>query len=345
MIASVISDIPLWGLIGIFIIAGTVITFSGIRLSKLADHLADFTKMGEALMGGIFLGASTSLSGITASVKAAIDGYAELSLSNAIGGIAAQMMMLVVADISYRKVNLEHASASLENLMHGTLQIILLGMLLFALTGPQYTLWNIHFVTPILIVSYIFGMHIVSGTLEKPMWRPEITKDTVTDIPDEKYGSEGSLKYLWSRFLLYAIMTMVTGWIFTDTAEVIASRTGLSQSLVGGVFVAVTTSLSEMVTAVAAVQRGALTLAVADILGGNAFDTLFAAVADIFYREGSIYAGVSQRVSELLTLTIIMAGVLLLGLMRRQKHGIGRIGFESAAVIVIYISGIILLTR
>lgn len=41
----------------------------------------------------------------------------------------------------------------------------------------------------------------------------------------------------------------------------------------------------------AAVRRGALTLAVGDILGGNCFDVLFISGSDVAYREGSIYGG------------------------------------------------------
>lgn len=44
--------------------------------------------MGEALMGGIFLGGVTSLSGIITSVTAAAGDHADLAVSNALGGIA-----------------------------------------------------------------------------------------------------------------------------------------------------------------------------------------------------------------------------------------------------------------
>jgi cation:H+ antiporter len=55
--------------------------------------------------------------------------------------------------------------------------------------------------------------------------------------------------------------------------------------VVGGLFTAVSTSLPELVTSVAAVQQGALTLAVGGIIGGNSFDVMFVAFADIAYRE------------------------------------------------------------
>ncbi|MBD3346603.1 MAG: sodium:calcium antiporter [Chitinivibrionales bacterium] len=325
--------------------AAVAIGILGTHLSTVADRLADKTGMGEALMGGIFLGASTSLSGITASAVAAAHGYAELSLSNAIGGIAAQMLMLVVADLAYPRVNLEHAAASVESMMQGALQITMLGLLLFAFIGPDLSMFGIHYMTPILPITYIAGMHYISRGLKRPMWQPRITSETKTDEPQEAPQEGKSLIKIWINFIATAMGIMASGWALTVAAEGIAEKTVLSQSIMGGLFVAVTTSLAELVTSIAAVRRGALTLAVSGILGGNAFDALFAAIADVFYRDGPIYAAVSKREAGLLAITIIMSGLLLLGLLRREKRGIARIGFEGIGIIIVYAVGIVVLAR
>ncbi|MEL6912790.1 MAG: sodium:calcium antiporter, partial [Cyanobacteria bacterium J06598_4] len=76
--------------IGIFIVAAFVIAIVGIKMTKIADRLADRTGLGEAVVGALFLGGSTSLPGIVTSVTTAAGGHAELAISNALGGIAAQ---------------------------------------------------------------------------------------------------------------------------------------------------------------------------------------------------------------------------------------------------------------
>ena len=78
-------------------------------------------------------------------------------------------------------------------------------------------------------------------------------------------------------------------------------------------------------------RRGALTLAVSGIIGGNAFDTLFVAASDIAYRDGSIYHVVSNQVLLWIAITIVMTGVMMLGLIRREEQNWGGIGFESAS--------------
>jgi len=99
----------------IFSVSAVVIVFAGGRLAKVCDELADRTGLGEALMGAVFLGAITSLSGITASVTAAWNGTASLALANAYGGIAAQTLFIAVADTYYPRANLEHAAASISH--------------------------------------------------------------------------------------------------------------------------------------------------------------------------------------------------------------------------------------
>jgi cation:H+ antiporter len=51
---------------------------------------------------------------------------------------------------------------------------------------------------------------------------------------------------------------------------------------VGGLFIAVSTSLPELVIAVTAVRIKSLNLVVGDIIGGNAFDTLFVLAGKVF---------------------------------------------------------------
>ncbi|MCS7469282.1 hypothetical protein NZK35_21745 [Stieleria sp. ICT_E10.1] len=126
-----------------------------------------------------------------------------------------------------------------------------------------------------------------------------------------------------------------------ETAGELVAATGISESIVGGLFMAAATSLPELITCVAAVRRGALTLAVSDIVGGNFFDVLFVAAADLCFLQGSLLhgTGVGMRESFLTSLTLLLNITLLIGLIYRQKHGPGNIGFESVLMLVIYAAG------
>ncbi|MGF1471810.1 MAG: sodium:calcium antiporter [Rubrobacteraceae bacterium] len=333
--------------LGLFVAAAVVIAFAGTRLTSVADTLADRTGLGEALVGALLLGGATSLSGIVTSVTAAADGNPELAISNAVGGIAAQTMFLAVADAVYRRANLEHAAASPANLAQGTLLVTLLAIPLMAYSGPQISLWSIHLATPVMIAAYIFGIRIVSQTQTEPMWgatqTPETQNEEDQDSEDAETGNL-TLGGLWVRFVLFGATIGVAGWVVAKTGINIAAQTGLTETFVGGVLTAVATSLPELVTSIAAVRRGALTLAVGGIIGGNAFDTIFIAFSDVAYRGGSIYHAVTERQVFLIALTVLLTGLLLLGLLRRQKYGIANIGFESFLVMILYLGSFALLT-
>lgn len=325
--------------VALFAGCALVIGVVGTRLTGVVDTLADRTGMGEAIAGAVLMGMATSLSGIVLSVTAAWKGQPELAMSNAVGGIAAQTLFLTFADAALRRVNLEHAAASIGNLAQGTLLMCLLGMLLVARYSPEWTLWGIHPVTPLLFLGYVYGLRIIDEVRSQPMWMPRRTRETREDAPDDE-AQRYSLTRLWGAFAALALLLGVSGWVMEKAATTLATETGMSQTAVGILLTSVATSLPELVTAVAAVRRGALTLAVGGIIGGNAFDTLFAAASDIAYRDGSIYHAVSDQTLLWIALSVLMTAVLLLGLVRREKHGPARIGFESVALVLLYGAGV-----
>jgi cation:H+ antiporter len=302
----------------------------------MADRLADRTGLGEALVGGVLLGAATSLSGSVVSVTAALDGRASLAFSNGIGGIAAQTAFLALADIIYRKVNLEHAAAELANVFQGTLLMLLLAVPLAAWALPEYTLFAVHPASVVLVGLYIIGVYASHRVREEPMWTPVRTRDTKPDEPDEPEAKDRSTWLLAARFLgLMAIMGMA-GFCIARSAGVLIDRLELSATLTGALATAVVTSLPELVTTLAAVRRGALQLAVGGIIGGNTFDILFLTLSDVGYREGSIYHAVGKPDFLWLVVGLILTAILTMGQLYRQRHGPGGIGLESLGLIGIY---------
>lgn len=328
--------------IGLFVIAVLVIAFAGTRMAKIADRLADATGLGEAFVGALFLGGSTSLAGIVTSITAAANNHPELAVSNALGGIAAQTVFLGVADIAYRKANLEHAAASAATLMQATVLVTLLAIPLLAMAGPPVEVLGIHPATLLIPVAYFFGLRLVSEAQTRPMWSPRRTDKTRVDEPTIDETERPQLT-MWLQFATLAVIIAIAGYSVGEAGVSISVHTGLSESLVGSLLTAICNSLPELVTTVAAVRQGALTLAVGGVIGGNSFDVLLLAFSDLAYRQGSIYHALAGQQVFVVALTILMTGVLLLGLLRREKHGIGNIGFESVLVLILYLSGFSLL--
>jgi cation:H+ antiporter len=127
-----LSALSLWPALAVVAGCALVIVFAGTRLAAVADQLADRTGMGEILAGAVFVGGSTSLPGAITSMATAADGHAQLAIGNALGGLTAQTMFLAVADLVYRRANLEHAAATVTGLTQGVLLVSLLSIALIA---------------------------------------------------------------------------------------------------------------------------------------------------------------------------------------------------------------------
>lgn len=333
---------PLLTSVLLFAASTLAIGIGGWKITAVVDRLADRTGLGEAVSGAVFLGASTSLSGIVTSVTTAFGGHAEFAVSHGIGGIAIQTAFLAIADIAYREANLEHAAASQTNLMNGVLLITLLALILLATRGAAWTVWGIHPITPALFITYLLGMRLVHRAHMAPLWEPTPTAETRPDIPEEPQGGR-PLSRLWVAFCILGLIVGVAGWLIGRASISIVVHTGLSETIMGGLFATLSTSLPELVTALAAVRRGALTLAVGGVIGGNTFDTLLLALSDVAYREGSIYHAAAGSLIFLVGLTTLLTTILLLGLLRRERHGFANIGFESLLVLLVYGAGIVFL--
>ena len=321
-------------------VAAVIVLISGLRMTGLADRIADRTGFGEALIGGVLLGGATSFSGTVVSLTAALDGRASLAFSNGIGGFAAQTAFLAVADLLYRRANLEHASAELANVFQCGQLLLLLSVPFAAYAAPEIAVFGVHPASLALAAIYGVGVVATSRLRQSPMWRPVETEETRDDTPDEGDSPDQPARGLIVQFVGLMLVMGSAGWVISQVGAQLTDRLGLSASLVGALMTAVVTSLPELVTTLAAVRRGALQLAVGGIIGGNTFDTLFLTISDIGYREGSLYHAIERSDLFWLAVAMIMTGVLMLGLLFREKQGPAGIGRESVLLLSIYFAAI-----
>ncbi len=330
------SDLGLISLLLLFAGASLAVLILGTLMTGMADRIADRTGLGEAVTGGVLLGAATSLSGTVVSLTAALDGRASLAFSNGVGGIAAQTAFLALADLLYRRANLEHAAAELANIFQAGLLMMMLTVPLVAFVTPEAAFWAVHPGSVLLFVIYVMGVRSTAMVRQEPMWRAVDTYETRTDAPEDETDARKSPTWLILRFLTLMVVLGVAGWVIARSAGALIDRLELSSSLVGALVTAVITSMPELVTTLAAVRRGALQLAVGGIIGGNTFDVLFLTLSDIGYRDGSIYHAIGRADLFWVTVGLAMTAVLLLGLILRERRGPANIGLESLLILTIY---------
>src|SRR3546814_17938613 len=92
------QNYPLWANRGMFAAAAAAVWFAGSRLARYAASISERTGIGAAFLGLILLGGITSLPEIAVTVTASLAGSAALSVNNLLGGVAAQFVVLAIAD-------------------------------------------------------------------------------------------------------------------------------------------------------------------------------------------------------------------------------------------------------
>lgn len=323
-------------LLGLAVLATLAILAAGTRLTGTADVLADRTGLGEALIGGVLLGASTSLSGTVTSVSAAWLGHPDLAFSNAIGGIAVQTSFLALADLVYRRATLAHAAASTQNVLGNGLLLLMLSIAVLASFTPAVTVFAIHPASIILVVVYIAGLFALNAEHKRPLWRPVKTRETREDAVEEDARPGLSTPRLVVEIGALALVLGIAGYTASRVALEATVRFGIDESVMGALATAAMTSTPELVVTLAAVYRGALHLAVGGIIGGNTYDVLFLTFSDIAYRDGSLYHYVTDATLYWLVVALVMASLVLTAQVRRELVGLRHIGIESIAIVLLY---------
>jgi cation:H+ antiporter len=320
-----------------------VIVFAGVRLTKIADTLSERTGLGDAVGGALLLGALTSLPGNVTVLTGALEGDPGFALGNPIGGIALQTVWLAIADLVYRRVNLEHAAASLENLMQALILVAMLAVPVIAYATPRLSLGWIHPATLLIPAFYAYGLLLLRRMRSQPMWQPTRTEETADD--DEGSGEEDpeadvpesirqqTTTRLWTTLGVFALLVGVAGWVVGRAGLSVIRATGADSGVFGFTVTTAISSLPELVVLLTAVRLGQLTLGVGNIVGGNVYDLLMIAVADVAYLEGSLYRDAGTTTLVLLGGTILMTAVLAGGLVMRERRWIG---FEGVSLPVVY---------
>lgn len=308
----------------LFLVASAVVVMVAPRLTATVGVIAQRTTFGSSLAGSVLLGASTSLPGIVVTAVAALRGDVALAAANAVGGVVAQTTFLSVADLAQRRDDLFRNAASAKALTQLGLLLALLSVPLFAITGwPDATIGRVHPASLILVAVYIGGV----WTARK---RPA---EEETAAHDEAPSDE-PLWRVWSAYALYVVLVGIAGVVIGTTISPIASALGLTSLAAGALITAAATSSPELVTAVTAARRGQLDLAVGDIVGGNTFDVLFLAVADVVVAM-SLYRQLGNDAILLIAAAILLNAILLFGAARRNPRSFSP---ESVLMLLVYLT-------
>ena len=125
---------------------------------------------------------------------------------------------------------------------------------------------------------------------------------------------------VWFKFILAAAAVIGAGVWLSFVGDEIVRTTGWDASFIGSLFLAITTSMPELVVAIAALRLGAVDMAVADILGANMLDVVNIIWSDLAFTQGPILANASNAHIITTALVILMSLILIIGIRFQEKR-------------------------
>jgi cation:H+ antiporter len=287
----------------------------GKKLARYGDAIAEKTGIGGLWIGLVLLAAITSVPELVTGISSAVLVKSpDLALGTLIGSCSLNLAILALLDLLYRpapilsKVSLRHATSSGAGILLITIAAVTI------LVGEKFTGIALGWVGISSIVIFLVYLVVVWQ-----IFRFERSHQlSISHVSTYQY-SDISTKAVWFRFAITAIAVIGAAiWMAFIGAE-IAELTGWESSFVGSLFLAISTSMPEIVVSIAAIRLGAIDMAVADILGSNMFNIAIIAPVDLSYNRGPLLSEVSNSHLVTTVVMIVINLIIIAGLRFGQK--------------------------
>ena len=322
-----------------FIICTSVIVYSGIRLSKYGDIIAEKTGLGRMWIGVVLMASVTSLPELVTGISSVTyAGVPNIAIGDVLGSCVFNMLILAFLDAIYKPMPI---SAKAH---HGHILSAGFGILLLSIIGIGLFLGNrilplgwIGQYSLMVLIIYFVAMRLLFVYERRRI--AEFVKERVEELRYEKISTRTAVV----NYVINAMVVIIAAIFLPKIGEGIAETTGLGQTFVGNIFIALSTSLPEVIVSISAVKMGAIDLAVGDLFGSNIFNIFILAIDDMFFVKGPIlsFVNASHIISALSA--ILMTAIAIIGLTYRSEKKKLFLAWDSIGILFVYVINLMLL--
>lgn len=311
------------------------IGIAGVKLSRYGDAFADKTGLGGTWVGLIMLATVTSLPElITGVTSVTIADAPDIAVGDVLGSCVFNLLILAVLD-SICRVESVYTKANQGHILTAGFGVLLIGFagfgILVSATGLSPAIGHIGSHSVVIAITYVAAMAIVFRYEQRQV-------RTFVEAENDRYPGM-TVHQLLLRYALAAIVVVAAAIWLPFVAKNIAQQMGWYESFVGTILVALATSVPELVVTIAALQLGAVDMAIANLLGSNLFNIFVLAVDDVFYTKGPLLANVASIHAISAVSALMMTGVAIIALLYRAKQrGTRTVGWASLLLALIYLT-------
>ena len=334
------------GLVLAFLLVAALVVVAGIRLSLYGDALGERTGLGSGLIGLVFLAAVTSLPELVVSITSVLQNAnlstgADLATGNMLGSNVFNLLILALMALfmSSRFKPQEMKNLHTDSMLYG-LFLLAIFSIAFALSRkiplllPGLGCSAFTLLLPLAYLVFLIREHRQHTAAEEPATLPEET--LLAHQPAFRFYS--ILATLCAAIILGGIALSILGSRMALPPE--QGGFGLEASFIGTLFLAISTSLPELVISFSGLRFGLLDMAVGNVLGSNMFNLLIIFAADVAMRKESLLAHASGKNWSSVALIFILT--LLAALLLRTRKKAASIPIAALMLGIYFIAFIVL---
>src|SRR5262245_26414127 len=314
-----------------FFVAALLIVLAGVRLARFGDVLGEKSGLGRSWIGIVLLATTTSLPELFTGFSAtALLALPDIALGDVLGSCMFNLVILSFMDAIHPEPI--SARAHQGHVLSIGFGLLLLGIVAVGLLVDHRlpALGWIGVYSPVIICLYFVAMRMIFT--HEQQRRARETQEVAEDLQYHAITVRSAVFHYSTAAVVVVIAAL---WLPYLGAE-IARQTGLGQAFVGGVFIALPTSLPEVFVSLAAVRIGAVDLAVANVLGSNLFNLLILALDDVFYRNGPLLAQAAPSHSVAVAAIVMMYALFLIALTYRAMTKRFVVTWDTGAIAAVY---------
>ena len=316
-----------------------LILYSGSRLSRYGDMIAEKTGLSRLWLGMVLMAAVTSLPEMATGLSSVVlAGLPDIAAGDILGSCVFNLFLLSVLDALSKKVPLA-SRAHQGNLLTAGIFLLLVstvGAGLFAGDRLPGLGW-IGLYTPFILFGYLIAMWLAF-------------KYERRNVPAAGLGENGvslyhavTLKRAAIGYIVNAAVVVGAAIFLPRIAEGIAGITGLGTTFVGTIFVAMSTSLPELTVTIASLRLGAIDTAVGNLFGSNLFNMAILAVDDLFYVKSPLLAAVEKQHLIAVMSAVAMTGLAVAGLIYQSPKKRFPLSWDTFGIFLVFVVNMVLL--
>lgn len=275
-----------------------------------AAGIARAFRIPELLIGATVVSIGTTLPEVMVSTTSALSGHGEIAYGNAIGSIICNTALIAAISITLRPGDADRKALKLPVLFFFAAAMI------YCITA--YGSGNFgHAVGCILLMMFLIYL-ICSAKEMKNNFK----------VPNEERGEQSHvgdkiIKYLF--FLILGAALIAAGAnLLVENGIIIAQALGVPESVIALTFVALGTSLPELVTAVSSLIKGHGALSLGNIVGANLFNLVLVSgvsmtLAPFHTPQSAMFLGMNASLALEIPFMLLVMGILVLPVLAKGK--------------------------